>query len=171
MAYATKADIEIKYGDELTEMVVDHYREATEQAEDALNAAIEAGQDQSIIDSLTATYTAAQASEQTKADATINQNLTDAAARIDGYIKTRYPYTWTTPPSLIKSINIDLAVYEVALSADWRTDEMAKRAKTAVETLEMIRDGLISLTDGETEDETAPAGTTGPMIYGTWSRR
>lgn len=171
MAYATKADIETKYGDQITTMIVDHGRDLIELAEDDLNDAIANNQPQSIIDDLTLALTDAQANLQTNADETIDRNLTDAQGFIDGYIKARYPRDWVTLPPLLRSLNVDIAVYYMSLSADWRTDEMKERHKQAVKSLEEIRDGLIDLI-GEmvaSEEETTVTYTGGIGI-GNWVR-
>ena len=171
MAYATKADIEIKYGDQITTMIVDHGYDLVELAEDNLNNAIENSQPQTIIDQLTSAYTDAQATYQTKADNTVDTNLEDAAGVIDGYIKARYPRSWITVPSLLRPPNVDIAVYYMSLSADWRTDEMEARYKIAIETLEGIRDGLIDL-QGEMEplEDGETGAVSGGIRIGTWVR-
>lgn len=172
MAYATKADIEQTYP-EITILVVDQQENLVQDAEDALNDAIAANQPQSIIDGLTAAYTDAQNTAQTNADAVIDQHLSFAKDEIDLYIKSRYPRTWATVPSTLKRLSVDIAVYKMPIEADWRTDEMEKRYKFAIETLEKIQNGMLDLHDGEMEaleeDEEIPINT-GGMQIGTWAR-
>lgn len=172
MAYASKEDIEIEYGKQTTTMVVDHGLDLVEIAETNLNDAIAANQPQTIIDDLTTAYTTAQSTYITEADETIDRNLKSAAGEIDGYIKSRYPRTWVNTPDLLVSLNVDIAVYRMTLSADWRTDEMKVRYDAAIKKLELIRDGLLDL-HGEMEaledGEEAPINT-GGMQIGTWAR-
>lgn len=172
MAYATKADIEQTYP-EITILVVDQQENLVQDAEDALNDAIAANQPQSIIDDLTAAYTDAQNTAQTNADAVIDQHLSFAKDEIDLYIKSRYPRTWVTVPSTLKRLSVDIAVYKMPIEADWRTEEMEKRYKFAIETLEKIQNGMLDLHDGEMEaleeDEEIPVNT-GGMQIGTWDR-
>lgn len=170
MAYATKADIEQTYP-EITVLVVDQQENLVQDAEDALNDAIAVSQPQSIIDDLTAAYTDAQNTAQTNADAVINQHLEFAKDEIDLYIKSRYPRPWVTVPSTLKRLSVDIAVYKMPIEADWRTDEMEKRYKFAIETLEKIQKGMLDLHDGEmeaTEEETLV--NTGGLQTGTWAR-
>lgn len=173
MAYATKADIEIKYGKDLTTMVADHGLSLVEIAEDEMNEAIAASQPVEVIDAKTLSYTTALADYEAEADATITQNLDDGASLIDSYVRSRYPRAWDTVPSRFKPLNIDLAVYELALAADWRTDEMRIRYEMAIKTLEQIRDGLIDL-DGvmeELEEGETEAINTGGFMIGSWTRK
>ena len=173
MVYATREDIEVKYGKDLTTMIADHGLSIVEIAEDEMNDAIANSQPQEIIDTKTLTYTTALANYQAEADATIDNNLDDGAATIDAYVKSRYPRAWVTPPTLFKPLNIDLAVYELALAADWRTDEMRDRYDRAIKTLEQIRDGFIDL-DGvmeELEEGESEAINTGWFMIGSWKRK
>ena len=173
MVYATREDIEVKYGKDLTTMIADHGLSIVEIAEDEMNDAIANSQPQEVIDAKTLTYTTALANYQTEADATIDQNLDDGAALIDDYLRSRYPRPWAVVPTRLKAINVDLAVYELALAADWRTDEMTTRYERAIKLLESIRDGLVDL-DGEMEEleegETEAINTGGFMI-GSWKRK
>jgi phage gp36-like protein len=173
MAYAAKEDIEQTYP-EITTLVNDQSENIVQDAEEALNNAIAASHPQSIIDDLTTAYTDAQNTAETKANAVISQHLDFAQDEIDLYIKSRYPRTWVTVPSTLKRLSVDIAVYKMPIEADWRTDEMEKRYKLAIETLEKIQNGMLDLHDGEMEaleeDEIAPINT-GAMQIGSWVRR
>lgn len=171
MAYATKADIEQTYPD-ITLLVADQQENIVQDAEDALNDAIEANQPQNLIDGLTTAYTDAQNTAQTKADAVIAQHLLFAKDEIDLYIKGRYPRDWVTVPSTLKRLSVDIAVYKMPIEADWRTDEMEKRYKLALDTLDKIQNGILDLHDGEMgvlEDGSTPA-VTGGISIGQWVR-
>lgn len=171
MAYATKTDIEIAYGKGLTTMIIDHGQDLIEDAQDSLDDATNTNQPQTIIDDLTTALIDAQNHQLTAAETTIQSNLDAAASIIDSHIKSRYPRAWTVVPVLLKSINVDIAVHRMSLSADWRTDEMTSRYKIAKKYLEDIRDGLLDLI-GEmeaSEDSTAPA-VTGGISIGQWVR-
>lgn len=171
MAYATKADIEQTYPD-ITLLVADQQENIVQDAEDALNDAIDANQPQTIIDDLTTAYTDAQNTAQTKADAVIDQHLVFAKDEIDLYIKSRYPRNWVTVPSTLKRLSVDIAVYKMPIEADWRTVEMEKRYKLALDTLDKIQNGTLDLHDGEMEvleDDLTPA-VTGSITVGQWVR-
>ncbi len=170
MPYATRDDIEATYGVQITQMVVDHGLNVIEDAEDTLNDLVSAGADQVDIDNAQDALDLAIANKEPSAEATITKNLEIGAAKIDGFIKARYPHVWTTPPTLLKTLNETIAVYWMALAADWRTDEMKERYKDALETLADIRDGKIDLTGGETQDETVEPVQTGLITLGKWSR-
>jgi phage gp36-like protein len=171
MSYATKSDIEAKYGGQITEMIADHGFDLVELAETAMNDAIAADQSQTIIDDLETAYLAQQATYQTDADNTIDTNLEDASGFIDGYIKTRYPRNWIGTPPLLRSLNVDIAVYYMSLSADWRTEEMKVRYDAAVKTLENIRDNLVDLL-GEMEpaEDEETVIVSGGIGVGSWVR-
>jgi phage gp36-like protein len=171
MPYATKTDIEAKYGGQITEMIADHGFDLVEIAETNMNDAIDAGQSQTIIADLETAYLAQQATYQTDADNTIATNLEDASGFIDGYIKTRYPRDWVSTPSLLRSLNVDIAVYYMSLSADWRTEEMKVRYDAAVKTLENIRDNLVDLL-GEIEpaEDEETIVVSGGIGVGSWVR-
>lgn len=171
MAYATKSDIEVEYGEDIATMIIDHGLDLVEIAEDEMNEAIANEQPQLIIDEKTDAYTTALATYQTKADATIDQNLESAANRIDGYIKTRYPRDWVTIPDLLVSINVDIAVYRMSLSANWRTDEMKIRYDENIAILENIRDGKINLNGEMEESEDEDVISSGGFAFGTWTRK
>lgn len=171
MAYATRADIETSFGVQLTGMVVDHGQNVIEDAEDALTALVDAGADQVDIDAAQATLDLAIANKEPNADATIQRNLDSAAATIDGYIKPRYTQVWTTPPPMLRMLNEIIAVYWMALAADWRTDEMKERYTQALDTLKKIRDGDINLSGGETEEPLTTPTQTGTIVLGRWNRQ
>lgn len=171
MAYATKEDIENTYP-EITTLVNDQSADIVQSAQDSLNNAIANNQPQSIIDDLTTAYTDAQANEEASANAVIDRHLNFAKDEIDLYIKSRYPREWTTVPTTLVRLSVDIAVYKMPLAADWRTDEMEKRYKLAVETLDKIQSGELDLHDGEMEssEEEETHVNTGGMQIGTWAR-
>lgn len=172
MAYATRENIEETYGEQITQMVIDHGLNAIEEAEDELQELNDAGASAEDIAAAEAILASAVANLDANTEATITRNLNSAADTIDSYIVSRYPQEWVTPPGLLRTLNETIAVYWMSLSADWRTDEMKERYNEAIKTLQGIRDAKIDLTGGVAVEVEIPATpSTGLITMSRWNRQ
>jgi phage gp36-like protein len=72
-------------------------------------------------------------------------HLTIASEQIDGYLLGRYSLPLATPPTIFKKYAVDLAIYNCALGADVRTEEMRLRRDDAISYLDGVASGRIKL--------------------------
>jgi phage gp36-like protein len=94
--------------------------------------------------------------------AKLDTALEDTAAEIDSYVSARYPLPLNPVPSILKTINIDLALYATALTADKMFDELERRAENWRKHLVMIAKGHAGLgihEDASTDDPSPAIGT------------
>jgi phage gp36-like protein len=92
----------------------------------------------------------------------LDRALIDAAGEINSYISARYPVPVDPAPILLRNINVDLALYATALTADKMFDELAVRAENWRKHLVMIATGKAGLGVTETQSDTdsSPAAGT-----------
>ncbi len=72
-------------------------------------------------------------------------HLTIASQQIDGYLLGRYALPLATPPAIFTKYCVDLAIYNCALGADVRTEEMRRRRDDAIEYLNNVALGRVKL--------------------------
>jgi len=100
-------------------------------------------------------------------DAAIAAALTRAAALIDSTIGRRVTLPLVVIPEILRTCAVDIAIYYLASTADFGTEEQRKRYDDAVIHLRRIGDGKAALPvdandDGIEETEPAVVSTSGP---------
>jgi phage gp36-like protein len=85
----------------------------------------------------------------------IDEAISDAGQEVDGYIGHRYKLPSSPVPTLIKRLAANIARYH--LHDDAATEDIQRRYKDAIRTLETVRDGRMSL--GVDEPKSTKAGT------------
>jgi phage gp36-like protein len=73
------------------------------------------------------------------------QHLQTATDEIDSYLLGRYSLPLATPPSIFKTLCVDIAIYRSSLRADVRTDESRKRYEDAIAYLRAVAENKIKL--------------------------
>src|SRR5215472_15418805 len=86
----------------------------------------------------------------------LERALEDAAAEIDSYVSTRYPVPVNPVPLILRNMNVDLALYSAALTADKLFDELSRRAENWRKHLVMIAKGTAGLGVREDSSPTDP---------------
>ncbi|MCL4514146.1 MAG: DUF1320 domain-containing protein [Firmicutes bacterium] len=85
--------------------------------------------------------------DQTKVD----DAMIDAANEIDSYCRSRYPVPFNPVPGIIKKLALDIALYNLFSRRGFEEGSpdkiIADRYKAAIELLEKIARGLVSLGD------------------------
>ena len=150
-AYATIGDIRAKYGPDLLERIPDYYEDGIQALRDQIlvesDPAAKSVLEQQLSDLM--------AEARLKTDEHVQENLEAGARELDLFIP---PSDRARIPGWLKAANIDIAVYYLALSADWRTDEMTVRYERIRKSLEMIQEGKLDIQDEDPSIAAVPAG-------------
>lgn len=77
--------------------------------------------------------------------AAIDRALADAANITDAHIGERYQLPLVEIPALLIGLNVDIAIYKLAASADVATDQQRDRYNDALKLLGKISNGTLSL--------------------------
>ena len=89
-------------------------------------------------------------------DDVVNQAISDADALIDSYIGSNYTVPLTTVPQIIKTISVDIAIYNLySRRMDTMPDVRKDRFKNALKYLQDIANSKISLPGGSTSPSNA----------------
>jgi len=94
--------------------------------------------------------------------AKLERALEDAASEIDSYLSARYAVPINPAPAILRNMNVDLALYSTALTADKLFEELSVRAENWRKHLVLIAKGQAGLgirEDASTEDGEPVAGT------------
>lgn len=97
----------------------------------------------------------------------VDRALKGAADLIDGHIGARYALPLKAAVPMLTRPAVDIAVHDLAGTADWRTDIIRERYEDAIGFLKRIAKGEGSLNldtdgDGAGENRPTPIVTTGP---------
>ena len=89
-------------------------------------------------------------------DDVVNQAISDADALIDSYIGSNYTVPLTMVPQIIKTISVDIAIYNLySRRMDTMPDVRKDRFKNALKYLQDIANSKISLPGGSTSPSNA----------------
>ncbi len=82
-------------------------------------------------------------------DVAVGNALAEAKAEIDVYLRARYSLPLAVVPQLLRTCAIDIACYRLAVTAAALSDEVAGRAKRAIEILKDVGAGRAKLDELE----------------------
>jgi phage gp36-like protein len=91
-------------------------------------------------------------------DLAVARALDDASAMVNGYLAVRYPLPLAAVPSIVVGFTIDIACWKLAPSGDRLTEEIAKRAKIALDMLRDIAAGKAKIDELEPPADTGGSG-------------
>jgi phage gp36-like protein len=94
----------------------------------------------------------------------LDRALEDSAAEIDSYVSTRFPVPVNPTPLILRNINIDLALYSAALTADKMFEELQRRADSWRKHLAMIAKGQAGLGVREDSSPNDPSPAEGTNV-------
>ena len=75
----------------------------------------------------------------------VAKGLNNASALIDTHISARFELPLSSVPEVLVSLCVDIAVYQIAATADRGTDEYRQRYEDAISLLKRIADGKAGL--------------------------
>ena len=88
-------------------------------------------------------------------DAVLDRAIEDAMDEIDGYVGARYTLPLAEPPSILKRLTVDVALYRLSSESDALTEERRTRYNDAVKLLVRISRGEVTLGEPVAEPPTA----------------
>ena len=93
----------------------------------------------------------------------LQRALEDSASEIDSYVSAKYTVPISPIPAILRNMNVDLALYETALTADKLFEELSKRADNWRKHLQLIAKGQagLGMREDATTDDNSPADGTG----------
>ena len=95
-------------------------------------------------------------------DVAIARAIADAEALVDTYLGARYTVPLPIVPQVVRGFTIDMACWKLAPAHDRLTDEIARRAKCALDVLKDIAAGKATIDELEaTSGAEAGPGETG----------
>jgi phage gp36-like protein len=97
-------------------------------------------------------------------DAIVDRSIADADATVDAYCQDRYPVPFASVPAIIRSISVDLAIYNLySRRAVAEVPEVRKdRRKDALRFLEKVAEGKIKL--GATDQTPVASGNSVAVV-------
>ncbi len=95
-------------------------------------------------------------------DTVIDRAIEDADAEINGYCGARYSIPFLPVPDRIRSLSVDIAVYNICSRRQGAPDHRKERYSNAIKFLEKVADGNVSL--GEDDPDATPSDSNKPVI-------
>ncbi|MHB1350113.1 MAG: gp436 family protein [Desulfobulbaceae bacterium] len=96
-------------------------------------------------------------------EALITSQLAKASAEMDGYLGARYALPLATPPAILVSTCVDIAVFNMYARRQGPPEHWAARYKNAIAFLTKVAEGKISLGAGDPDGNATAAA---PEISG-----
>ena len=91
--------------------------------------------------------------------AAVGSALAAATAEINAHIARRYDLPLTTPPDIVKSLCVDIAVYKLCADSGLYTEERRQRYEDAISLLKRVADGKADLGITNPKPKTKPHAT------------